>query len=151
MARAREADQLGDVSVQPGSGVRQKNLPVLEAIGAGVEAHDLVGPRRRLVLGDASDIIVFEILDQLRARGLVLGSASKIICQKIAQVWTLQLAISTIASTIELASDGERRAWRARRRSSSKRLMRFPCAFVSRRHAPARCGKSRRRRSRWDL
>ena len=46
--------------------------PFSNRVAAGMQAHDLVGARRRFVLDDRSDAIVLQILNELSARALVL-------------------------------------------------------------------------------
>src|ERR1700722_16416458 len=62
-----KADELEDVLVEPGGVARQDHPAAFEPITTGVQAHDLVGAGRRLVLDNLPDAVVLKVLDELSA------------------------------------------------------------------------------------
>src|ERR1700722_12354227 len=64
---ARKADELKDVLVEPGGVALQDHTAAFEPVAAGVQAHDLVGPGKRLVLDNLPEAVVLKVLDELSA------------------------------------------------------------------------------------
>jgi hypothetical protein len=79
---AWKADELKDVLVQPGGVARQDHPAAFEPVAAGVQAHHLVGARRRLVFDDLMDAFVTQVLDELNPGAFVsmtIWSASNLL------------------------------------------------------------------------
>jgi hypothetical protein len=74
--RSWEADKLCHIFVEPCPAAGQEHAAALEPVAAGVQAHDLVGARRRLVFDDLMDAFVTQVLDELNPGAFVLDDFS---------------------------------------------------------------------------